>query len=343
MSDGNDKGKDKGRDDGIGFGRTPKYTRFKKGQSGNPNGRPKKEAKDKKAALILPHSEQDELLRSQLERKVSISEGGKRKKMKMREIISQAQINAAAKGNVYAQREVLKTARELELRDAERAVALAEQEQMKREKDALVYDYMVGQKAERTRIWAEAEARGVEPDEPWPHPDDILLFPESKRWRVRGPFDATDLTFFTWLRAERDYLYATAMQYLFNNKRRSRAWRDLQTLLWVSFDVRLPLRWQIAHNMDVEFFYLSILTKKQLQAEVDRREYDAKFMKMLAGVSDKWDKDSYKFANSIMKPFLKQKGYRSLAEFEDAYAKEGQNLSWPKDGGTLPLNPTPLR
>ncbi len=78
MSDRNDK--DKGRDDGIGFGRTPKYTRFKKGQSGNPNGRPKKEAKEKKAVLILPHSEQDELLRSQLERKVSISEDGKRKK-----------------------------------------------------------------------------------------------------------------------------------------------------------------------------------------------------------------------------------------------------------------------
>jgi hypothetical protein len=178
------------------------------------------------------------------------------------------------------------------------------------------------------RIWAEAEAHGVEPDEPWPHPDDILLFPESKRWRVRGPFDAKDLTFYTWLRAERDYLYATAMQYLFNNKRRCRAWHDLQTLLWVSFDVRLPLRWQIADNIDVEFFYLSILTQKQLQAEVDQREYDAKFMKMLAGVSDRWDKESYKVANSIMKPLLQQKGYRSLAEFEDAYKRAGGAMTW---------------
>jgi hypothetical protein len=125
--------------------------------------------------------------------------------------------------------------------------------------------------------------------------------------------------------------------------RRVLAWRDLQTLLWLSFDVRLPLRWQIAQNINVELFYLSILTKKQLQAEVDQQEYDAKFMKMLAGASDKWDKDSYKVANSIMKPLLQLKGYRSLAEFEDAYAKEGQNLAWPKDGGTLPLNPAPLR
>jgi hypothetical protein len=99
MSDRNDR--DKGPDYGIGFSKPPKYSRFKKGHSGNPNGRPKKEAKEGKSALILPHSEQDELLRSQLGRKVSISEGGKRKKMKMREIISQAQINAAAKGNVY--------------------------------------------------------------------------------------------------------------------------------------------------------------------------------------------------------------------------------------------------
>lgn len=135
-----------GGDYDIGHSQTPEYTRFKKGQSGNPKGRPKKEAKEKKAALIIPHSEQDELLRSQLERKVSISEGGKRKKMKMREIISQAQVNAAAKGNVYAQREILKTARELELRDAERATALVEEAQIKRENDVLVYNYMVGEK-----------------------------------------------------------------------------------------------------------------------------------------------------------------------------------------------------
>jgi hypothetical protein len=322
------KGNGKRGDYDIGKGKPPEYTRFKLGQSGNPKGRPAKGAKAKKDAPIMLESEQDDLLRSQLERKVSVSESGRRKKLKMREVISQAQINAAAKGNVYAQREVLKAARELEERDAQRAVVLAEQEVIKREKDALVYDYMVGQKAERRRIWAEADALGKEPDDPWPHPDDILLFPERKRWRVRGSFDAQGLTFYTWLRAERDYLYAAALQDLFYNKRQTRAWRELQTLLWVSFDVRLPLRWQIAHNMDVEFFNLSILTKKQLQAEVDRRQYDAKFMQMLAGVSDKWDKESYKFANSIMKPLLQQKGYRSLAEFEEAYKRDGNAMAW---------------
>lgn len=85
--------------------------------------------------------------------------------------------------------------------------------------------------------------------------------------------------------------------------------------------------------MNVEFFNLSILTKKQLQDEVARREYDAKFMKMLAGVSDKWDTESYKVANSIMKPLLKQKGYRSLAEFEHAFEQDGENLLWPKIAG----------
>ena len=41
-------------------------------------------------------------------------------------------------------------------------------------------------------------------------------------------------------------------------------------------------------------------------------------------------KDSYKFANSVMKPLLKPQGYRSLAEFEHAFGKDGDNLPWPK-------------
>ena len=39
MTDQNDNGSG---DDKIGYGRPPKHTRFKKGQSGNPGGRPRK-------------------------------------------------------------------------------------------------------------------------------------------------------------------------------------------------------------------------------------------------------------------------------------------------------------
>lgn len=330
MSDENDKRKSKSDDYDIGYGKPPKYSRFQPYQSGNLNGRPTKEAKAKKAAPIIPHSEQDELLRSQLERKVSISEGGKRKKMKMREIISQAQINAAAKGNVYAQREVLKTARELELRDAERAAVLAEQEQMKREEDALVYDYMVGQKTERTRIWAEAEARGVEPDEPWPHPDDILLFPKQRRWRPRGPFEASDVTLYNQCRAERDYLLAKSTLESRTAKPRSKALSNMYEVLWVHYDVMLPLRWQIANDSTSKnpLFELYLMPIKQLRKLVEERRDYSGFLQCLAGAPDRWDKDSYKFANSIMKPFLKQKGYRSLAEFEDAYKRNGDTMTW---------------
>jgi hypothetical protein len=39
-------------------------------------------------------------------------------------------------------------------------------------------------------------------------------------------------------------------------------------------------------------------------------------MQRMGGVSERESKDTYKFANSIMKSLLQQEGYRSLAEFE---------------------------
>jgi hypothetical protein len=69
---------------------------------------------------------------------------------------------------------------------------------------------------------------------------------------------------------------------------------------------------------------------KQLRKLVEERREYSKFMQFLAGIPDRGDKDSYKFANSIMKPLLKPQGYRSLAEFEHAFEKDGENMPWPK-------------
>jgi hypothetical protein len=315
----------------IGYGRPPVYSQFKPNQSGNPKGRPKKESKSSKLADIMPNSEQDELLRAQLERTVSVTEGSKSKKMKMREVISQAQINAAAKGNVFAQREVLKAARELELRDAQRRATAEEAKGEEREAEIRVYHAMVKKREERARIWAEAEARGAEPDQPWPHPDDILLFPETMRWRPRGPFSSADVVFYEYCRAQRDYMFAAYVRE-FADKKRPAAWRNLHMLFWVNYDILLPLRWQLVNNakQEVTFFNLSILTNKQLQAEVKAREEHCEFMKMLAGVGDGRDKETYKVVNGIMKPLLRSEGYRSLAEFEQAHNVKGNAMAWPQ-------------
>lgn len=317
-------------DEALGFKRPPRWAQFKPGQSGNPKGRPKKKAAEEPTSLALSTSEFDEMIRAQLDRTITINEGGKPKKLKMREVISLAQMNSAAKGNVYAQKEVLKTFREIDVRDTERALALAEQARLDREEEIALYKRMVVFKKSREEDWATAQAEGKEPNDPWPHPDDILLFPNEQRWRLRGPFDARDLARFKWYRAERDYVFALGILESAQSKQHASGLWDAYTVMWVSYDVKLPLRWQLSHNMEVAFFNLAILTTKKLEAEVEQRRKHAAFMQALAGVPDGWDKESYKVVNNIMKPLLKRQGYRSLREFEHAFETHGEDMAWPR-------------
>lgn len=192
--------------DALGFKKPPRWSQFKPGQSGNPKGRPKRKAE--LAQLSPVQSELDELLRSEFDRVVTINERGMPKKVKVRELVPRSQINSAIKGNSNAQYHVMKAMHGLETRDAERALAQAEHEKAEREEEIASYKHMIKYKKLREAEWAEAEAQGVEPHEPWPHPNDILLFPKEQRWQLRGPSDKRHLAIFNWYRAERDYLFA---------------------------------------------------------------------------------------------------------------------------------------
>jgi hypothetical protein len=108
-------------DDDVGYGRPPNWTKFKPGQSGNPTGRPRRAPPKPETAPTA--SEQDDILRNALNKEVDVTEGGKRRKASMKEVVQQRQIAEAAKGNVIAQRDVVRAARELEDRDRLRARA----------------------------------------------------------------------------------------------------------------------------------------------------------------------------------------------------------------------------
>jgi Family of unknown function (DUF5681) len=325
-----------GSDYGIGFGKTPEYTRFKPGQSGNPNGRPKKDKGKEPPKMEPTQSELDEILRAEFDRTIAINEGGKPKKRKARELVARAQVNNALKGNSLSQQHVLKAIRDLESRDAERSQALAEQLDAERQEEVAVYKYMVTYKKEREAVWAEAEARGTEPDDPWPHPDDILLFDKKQRWRPRGPFDAKDLAFYNSCRAERDHLLAFSILQQRLTSKSSNALDKIYTILWVHYDVMLPLRWQVLNDTtsNNEIYKLHLMPLRTLRTLVRERQERSEFMKRIAGLTDERDKEIYKFANTIMKPLLKPQGYRSLAEFEQAFKKDGENMPWPKSAAT---------
>ncbi|MEN1704655.1 MAG: DUF5681 domain-containing protein [Planctomycetota bacterium] len=71
----------------VGYGKPPKNTRWKKGQSGNPKGRPKKT------------KEFQSLIERELDATVTISEGGKPVRLTLRELIAKTVVRGAAKGD----------------------------------------------------------------------------------------------------------------------------------------------------------------------------------------------------------------------------------------------------
>lgn len=72
----------------VGYCHPPKETQFKKGQSGNPKGRKRK-----------PESVRDQT-ESALSRKVTVTEGGRTKKLSVQEVIIRGQISKAIKGDL---------------------------------------------------------------------------------------------------------------------------------------------------------------------------------------------------------------------------------------------------
>jgi hypothetical protein len=81
----------------VGYGKPPHHTRFKPGQSGNPGGRPKKKA-----------NTFAETLEMELNTLITVTEGGKQRKITMRQAIVKQQMNKAIQGDPRATALVMK-------------------------------------------------------------------------------------------------------------------------------------------------------------------------------------------------------------------------------------------
>lgn len=74
----------------VGFGKPPRSTQFRPGQSGNPAGRPRG---TKNFATAIEE---------ELKTRVTVTENGKRKRISKREIIAKHLVNKAASGDLKA-------------------------------------------------------------------------------------------------------------------------------------------------------------------------------------------------------------------------------------------------
>ena len=306
-----DDDNDDGFEDIIGYARPPLWTQFKKGVSGNPKGRPKK---TKPEPEKMPGSALDDIRRAELSRQVQIVEAGKHVKLSLAELTVKAQLSAAVKGNTIAQRDVLREAHALEQRDAIRATERATER-------SETFGRMAAWRQRLVNEWAAAKSDEATSEERWPHPDDFFLFPDSEEWRIRGPIDANDSHALRIKRC-RNAAFARHVAAL---KRKQTGLAELYAVICFLFEDMLPKRWWWIRaglpQSDVSRYFL--MTPEELDRFADEVLTEPPFEISAAG-----RREVYQQTNAIMKPILKQHGYRTLRQFEHAYAEHGPDMPW---------------
>ncbi|MHC4179960.1 MAG: DUF5681 domain-containing protein [Planctomycetota bacterium] len=181
---------DRPRDAGyeVGYGKPPRHTRFAKGQSGNPHGRPRK---PKPRPTRLSDAPSDGFLEEEAYRSVTLRENGQAIELPVIKAVLRSLAAGAIKGNRLSQKyflEYVSRAEELHLRTkVEHYVRL---ETLKRAGE---------------RALAESERRGLPPPELLPHPDDIVLNPSTGEARIEGPENAEDVHYYEHTMQLRDY------------------------------------------------------------------------------------------------------------------------------------------
>lgn len=299
-------------DEGSGYGRPPRYTRFPKGRSGNPRGRPRKQRPEADLPADCPISRIILMVGNQ---KLPGKVAGRTREMTYIEALLQKQVRLAIGGNHNAQRDFLHA---LRLAEKEQAAYLAR----KHEEQQREFDLAVQWRQDLMKIWAQAERRGGEPDDPWPHPDDVLLDHGKLTWRIRGPAYERDVPFYEMLQAERDLqIMEEVLAWCGTGKAEQRGKQAyFHRLLWLIYDQILPNRWQIPPGKAE--FTIDRLVLMPIKA-IRRMHRECEMQASLLRRHDRpASKDTYATVNLLLKPALKALGYRSWAHFVSVHGGE---------------------
>lgn len=158
----------------VGYGKPPRRTQYKPGQSGNPNGRPPGARSKHKKLVEAMDQPTRAMFMAEMQRPIAVTSGGKKVTMPTIQMITRALAKTAAEGGQQAQRTALMLELELE---REAAAQNAECVRLARELKDLSYE-----------VIARYRARGLPPPpELLPHPDDIFIDELRQRVEIRGP------------------------------------------------------------------------------------------------------------------------------------------------------------
>lgn len=183
-------------DDTVGYGNPPAQSRFKKGQSGNPKGRPRKTAKESERPRFRDGYLGD-VFEQEAFRTLQLNENGKPVKMSAMQAIIRSLLVEGVKGNRLAKKAALEMLRR------------EEQEAVNRSIDS--YNYLARKKAEGEAKIAQCKKQGVSPPRLFPHPDDILLDQAKLEAHVLGPWSEDQAIPFDRTAVIRDWLQACSV------------------------------------------------------------------------------------------------------------------------------------
>lgn len=244
------------RDYPVGRGKPPKHTQFKKGQSGNPKGRPRKPKPETPRFHQLPS---EGYLEAEAYRELLLRENGKEITLPATQAILRALVAGAIQGKRLHARDTLRL-----IRDAEK-----EKSELHLQRYIRLKDY----KREGERILADCKRRGIEPPVLLPHPDDIVLRPATGDAWVNGPEDEDDLRFYEHSQQLRDHLVLVASKTWKEEMRQQKldGVQRYNTALFLAhlFDHFFPRRFQWKENEDASLMmrYLS-LTKPERERKI---------------------------------------------------------------------------
>jgi len=159
---------------GVGYGNPPEHSRFQKGQSGNPKGRPPAKTRAEASFEMLPIQEK---ILEEMKRPVRMRDGGTVTDVPADEALVRAILASALKGNSRAQALALD-----HLKNAERAQAFKVRKSM---------EWATEYKEKANYAIQAAISAGKPPPEFLPHPDDIIL-DDKHGYRIVGPIDENE-------------------------------------------------------------------------------------------------------------------------------------------------------
>jgi len=164
---------DDDRDYEVGYGKPPKGTRFKAGQSGNPRGRPKG-AKTKKENISARNEARfNKVLLEECYREIGVRDGDKLIQMPVIQAVVRNQALNAAKGNQRSQRMLTESLKSVE-------------HDVKAEHDEYVKT-MIEYKVHWEKVLAYRKEQGIDGERPYPHPDDIHINMATGNIEISGP------------------------------------------------------------------------------------------------------------------------------------------------------------